>query len=156
MAKEDQGLTVNAELAGLAKMKTEWLDFMGNLLQPIAILAAGGSKVSAAWYGVRDVFLTKILGPLGMVAGAATSFLLVTKKLVTEWKNLGMGGAKEIERITVQFKPLMGSMALAKKKAKDLFEFGKDTPFDFPDVANGGRMLETLTRGALSTSKGMT
>ena len=147
---------MKAGWAGLGKMKAEWLDFMGNLMDPVLVLAAGGTKVQAAWAGIRGVMLTRVLGPLGMVAGAATSFLLVTRKLIGEWKTLGMTSSKEIERLTLQFKPLLGSMALAKKRAKELFTFGKDTPFEFPDVATGGKMLEALTRGALSTKKGMT
>lgn len=136
-------------------MKAEWLDFMGDMIAPIAILASGGSKASALWMGVGNVFMTKVLGPLGMVAGAAASFLVVTKKLVGEWKNMGMGAAKQLEQLTVQFKPLLGSMALAKKRAQELFNFGKVTPFEFPDVATGGKMLEALTRGALTTNKGL-
>ena len=77
-----------------------------------------------------------------MVAGAATGFLGVTRKLVTEWKNLGMVSSKEIERLTLQFKPLLGSMGAAKKRAKELFEFGTKTPFEFPDVATGAKMLD--------------
>lgn len=129
---------------------------MGSLQAPIAVLAAGGTKTAAAWAGLKDVFMMKVLGPMGMVVGAATSFLLLSRKLVGEWKKLGMSGSKEIERLTLQFKPLLGSMAQARERAKELFEFGAKTPFEFPDVASGGKMLEALTRGGLSTGKGLT
>ena len=151
-----QELEVSAKLAGLGKMKAEWLDFAGDMLAPVAILAAGGSKASAVWMGVGNVFMTKVLGPLGMVAGAAAGFLIVTKKLVGAWKDMGMGAAKQLELLTIQFKPLLGSMALAKKKAAEMFDFGRKSPFEVPDVATGGQMLEALTRGALSGNKGMT
>ena len=141
--------------AGIGKIKASWLDFAGELLEPMAILAAGGTKASAAWAGMRGVFLTKVLGPLGMVVGAATGFLLVTRNLVKEWRAMGIQSAKAIETLTIQFKPLLGSMELAKRRAREIFAFSVKTPFKFDELAAGNKVLEGLTRGALSGKAGM-
>ena len=147
--------TTQAASAGIGKLKGQWLDFTGNLLAPIAILAAGGTKSQAAWAGMKDVLLTKVLGPIGMVAGAATGFLLLTKKLIGEWKVMGVQSAKAVETLTLQFKPLLGSMELAKKRAREIMDFSVKTPFKFNELAAGNKVLEGLTRGALSGKMGM-
>lgn len=140
---------------GLTAMKSAWLDFAGDLVEPVALLAAGATKVEAAWAGVRGMFLTRVLGPLGMVAGAATGLLLTTRKLVGEWAQLGVRGAATLERMTIQFRPLLGSMSQARQRVRDLFEFAAKTPFQLGETAEANRALEKLTKGALSTKDGM-
>ena len=153
-AGQAQALTAQAS-AGISKLKGEWLDFAGNLGVPVLILASGGTKVQAAWGGIKEVMLTKVLGPLGLVSGAALGLLLVTKKLVSEWRTVGIASAKSIETLTLQFKPLLGSMELAKKRAREVFNFSVKSPFKFDDLAAGNKVLESLTRGALAGAAGM-
>src|SRR6187399_375662 len=76
---QNQPPQLSALSAGLAKIRTEWPDFTGELLEPIVILAAGGTKAQAAWAGMKGIFMTKVLGPLGMVVGLSTSFLFLTR-----------------------------------------------------------------------------
>lgn len=151
----NQNVNVNFEAAGLGKLKTQWLDFAGELLEPMVILAAGGTKAQAAWAGMRGVFLTKVLGPLGLVAGAATAFLLITRKLVGEWRTVGVQSAKAVETLTLQFKPLLNSMELAKKRAREIMDFSVKTPFKFEELAEGNKILQGLTQGALASKAGM-
>lgn len=155
-APKKQVVDVEFRASGLGKLKAGWADFAGDLLEPIAILAAGGTKVQAAWAGIKGVFLSKVLGPIGMAVGAATGFLLVTRKLIGEWKTFGIQSAKAIETLTLQFKPLLGSLDLAKKRAREVFAFSVKSPFQFGELAEGNKILEGLTRGALSNAKGMT
>lgn len=154
-APQTQQVAVNFTASGLGKLKSQWADFAGNLLTPITVLAAGGTKAQAAWAGMKDVFLTKVLGPLGMVVGVATGFLLVTRNLVREWRAVGLQSAKAIETLTLQFKPLLGSLELAKKRAREVFAFSVKSPFQFGELAEGNKILQGLTQGALAGVKGM-
>jgi hypothetical protein len=141
---------------GLKKLTAQWGDFADALVAPAITLAAGGSKVQAAWSGVRAVLEAKVLGPLGLVTGASAGLLLVTRRLIAEWRTMGVQSAKAIETLTLQFKPLLGSMELAKQRAREIFDFSVKTPFKFPDLAEGNKILQSLTRGALASKDGMT
>lgn len=154
MRKEKAAVDVEFKAKGLGGLKAGWLDFAGELLEPVVLLAAGATKAEAAWAGLRGTLTAKVLGPLVLVAGAATAFLLTTRKLIGEWKHLGMGASKQIESLTLQFKPLLKSMDLARKMAKDVFDFGAKTPFTFPDTAAGAKMLQSLTKGQLNNKQG--
>lgn len=156
MANTKQQVDVEFKASGLAKLKTGWADFAGELLEPVAILAAGGTKAQAVWAGFRGVFLSKVLGPLGMVAGMATGFLLTTRKLVGEWRTVGLQGSKAIESLTLRFKPLLNSIDLARKRAREIFAFGAKTPFGFEESAEANKMLQAFTKGALAGKEGMT
>jgi hypothetical protein len=90
------------------------------------------------------------------VAGASVAFLATTRVLVGQWRALGMEAAGSLERMTLQFRPLLGSMASARERVKDLANFAIKTPFELPEIVEANKMLEVLTQGALSTEKGMT
>ncbi len=152
---QNQPPQVSALSAGLAKIRTEWANFAGDLLEPMVILAAGGTKAQAAWAGMKGIFLSKVLGPLGMVVGLSTSFLFITRSLVKEWRAVGVQSAKAIETLTLQFKPLLGSIALAKQRAREIFAFSVKSPFKFEELAAGNKLLQSLTRGALAGKAGM-
>ena len=68
---------------------------------------------------------------------------------------MGIQSAKAIETLTIQLKPLLGSMELAKRRAREIFAFSVKTPFKFEELAAGNKVLEGLTRGALSGKAGM-
>ena len=55
---------------GLGELKAKWADFAGDLLEPVVMLAAGATKAQAAWAGMRGIFESRVLGPLGLVAAA--------------------------------------------------------------------------------------
>jgi len=56
----------------------------------------------------------------------------------------------EVEDLTIQFKVLLGSVDAAKKRMEELEKFAQTTPFQLKEVAQASRVLETLTKGALS------
>ncbi|CAB4159152.1 hypothetical protein UFOVP736_26 [uncultured Caudovirales phage] len=157
MANNQTNHTVNVQVqsTGLGKLKSQWADFAGTLLEPVAILASGGTKVQAIWAGVKAVFMAKVLGPLELGVGASIAFLAMTKRLVGAWKELGMASAATLERMTIQFRPLLGSMERARDRVKELMEFTAKTPFRLEETAEANKILENLTKGALSTKDGM-
>ena len=157
MANQQTTTTANVvvQSSGIGKLKSQWADFTGSLLEPIAILASGGSKVQALWAGVRSIFMAKVLGPLELGVGASLAFLVMTKRLVSAWKELGMSSAATLERMTLQFRPLLGSMERARDRVKELMEFTERTPFRLEETAEANKILEALTKGALSGREGM-
>ena len=149
-------MDVNYRPKGLGELKAKWGDFAGDLLEPVVLLAAGATKAQAAWAGMRGVFESRVLGPLGLVAGASLAFLATTRLLVGQWKAVGMAAAGSLERMTLQFRPLLGSLASAKARMAELSKFAVVTPFELPEIVEANKMLEVLTQGALSTAAGMT
>lgn len=150
-----QKVEVEFQAKGLSRLKAGWADFAGDLLEPVAILAAGGSKVQAAWAGVTGIFQSKVLGPIGLAAGLSVGFLATTWKLVGAWKEMGMTSSSGLEKLTLQFKPLLGNLAAAKERVRELIEFTAKTPWQLGEAAAANKALESLTRGALSSKNGM-
>ena len=141
---------------GLAELKGKWADFAGDLLEPMVLLASGATKAQAAWAGFRGIFESRVLGPLGLVAGASVGFLATTKLLIGQWKELGMVASGALERMTLQFRPLLGSLDRARERVKELQSFAVETPFELEEIVEANKMLETLTQGALAGREGMT
>jgi hypothetical protein len=156
MRRERVEVEADFRAKGLSQLKGKWMDFAGDLLEPVVLLAAGATKAQAAWAGMRGMFEARVLGPLGLVAGASIAFLATTKLLIGRWKELGMAGAGALERMTLQFRPLLGSLDRAKERVKELQNFAVKTPFELNEIVEANKMLEVLTQGALSTEKGMT
>jgi len=129
VANQQTDVNVNIKPKGPAKLRAEWLDFAGELVEPVAILAAGGTKVQAAWAGVRGLFVSRVLGPLGLVSGASLGLLATLKVLTAQWKQLGMQGAASLESMELRFRPLLGTIDLAKRRVKELYDFAAKTPF---------------------------
>lgn len=146
---------VNFKAKGLKALRSQWLDFAGDLAEPMILLTAGATKAQAAWAGLKGVFLTRVLGPMGMVAGASTALLFTTNKLVSKWKEMGVVGAASMARMTLEFKPLLGNIELAQQRVEELYKFTASTPFQLKEVSKANKTLETLTQGALSTEDGM-
>jgi hypothetical protein len=88
--------------------------------------------------------LIGLAGGLGVAGGAVAGF----KKAIDE--------ASEMEGFEVGFKTLLGSATAATARMRDLAKFAADTPFELPEIAQASRTLETLTKGALATGKGLT
>jgi hypothetical protein len=91
-----QKVDVEFQAKGLGRLKSDCALFAGNLLEPVAVLAAGGTKAQAIWSGFRNVFDTHVLGPVSLVSGAAVGFLVTTQKLISAWKDMGMASAAAI------------------------------------------------------------
>jgi hypothetical protein len=84
-----------------------------------------------------------VIGGLGGLAAAATLAVSAVNK------------AAEMETLETAFAPLIGGSENAKKRIKELANFAAATPFELPEIAKGSRVLETLTKGALSTGEGL-
>ncbi len=122
------GLDANPALAALSGLKGALAGVGG---------AVGGmvAKVGA---------IAGLAGGLGLVGAAVAGF----KKSIDE--------ASTMEGFVVGFKVLLGSAEAATARMKELSKFAADTPFELPEVAAASRTLETLTKGALATGKGLT
>jgi hypothetical protein len=57
----------------------------------------------------------------------------------------------EMENLTTEFKVLLGSVDAAKERMEELEKFAQTTPFQLDEVAKASKILETFTKGALST-----
>ena len=63
--------------------------------------------------------------------------------------------AREFETYELRLAAIMGSFKLAQERLNFLAEFNKSTPFELSHLVDANIRLETLTRGALSATKGM-
>lgn len=61
----------------------------------------------------------------------------------------------ELERYNTEFEVLFKSKERASAAMNMVVEFAAKTPFQLPEVIQATRMLETLTRGALSNAEGL-
>lgn len=129
--------------------------YAGDLVEPLAMLVGGASKASVAWTAFKNVWMTKVLGPVGMLTGAAMGATVAMAKLGRAMADAGMKGAANMETLTVSFKALLKGMESATKRMQELASFSAKSPFRLDEIAEGSRILETLTRGALSTEKGL-
>ncbi len=89
------------------------------------------------------------VGTAGIAAGVAASLAGVGVAFK------GVEKAAEMETLRTAFIPLLGGAAEAKMRIKELSKFAAATPFELPEIAKASKVLETLTRGALSTGKGL-
>jgi len=87
-----------------------------------------------------------LAGPLG-VAGLGIALLAVGKKAID--------AKAKFETLELTFKAILGSTEKAKKRMRELAEFASSTPFKLEGIAESSKILETLTKGALSTGKGL-
>ena len=116
----------------------------------------GQKKVTQASQGTQKA-LGGVLGSMknlkglairGGVWGAfAVGTIKATKSMIS--------ATKEMELLEVQFKTLLGSQGEAQKRMADLSKMASETPFELGEIARASRVLETLTKGALSTGEGL-
>jgi hypothetical protein len=128
-------------------------DYGGDLLLPVATLVSGGSKIAAGMQLVGGIIVTKVLGPLGAVAGIMSGIIvsLVKWEQTAQLVARAMDKAAAKEAMTKQFAELTKSVATAKARLQDLFQFAEKSPFRFESVIEGGKALQQLTKGALIT-----
>ena len=72
----------------------------------------------------------------------------------------GLGGSligmnASLESAAVSFEVLLGSTEAAEERVKELYEFAAATPFQFPEVLQASRMLQTFGGSALATGKSL-
>lgn len=91
--------------------------------------------------------LTKVVAPLAALAGAGSAAALAFKSI---------SSAADMEILRTAFVPLLGGVEEARKRMQELSEFAASTPFEMPEIAKASQVLQTLTRGALATGKGLT
>ena len=87
-----------------------------------------------------------LLGVGGGLGGLGAGIALTMKSV---------SSAANIESLETSFAPLLGGADKAQARIKELAQFAADTPFEMPEVAKASRVLEVLTKGALSTGQGL-
>ena len=124
-------------------------------MEAILTLVTGGSKVQAAFAGIKTAILTKAIGPLAQIVGITTGVVGAIKKLSSEFGTMGAQAAASIEMLEQQFRPLLKSIEAAKNRMAELKKFSTETPFGMKEVAAANKILENFSKGALSTKQGM-
>lgn len=110
-----------------------------------------GSKVAS---GMESAFkgLTGSIAVVGMAITGITTVVGLAGGAIEK----AFGPSIEMEQLTTQFSVLLGGIDAAADRMVELTEFADKTPFNLPEVAKASTVLETLTRGALATGKGLT
>ncbi len=108
---------------------------MGRSLSTIAMVASPIAGMALA------------LGPVGAAAlGVAGAFGAIKKSVAA---------AAEVQTLETSFITLLGSADKAHARIAELSKFAATTPFSIPGVVKSSKVLETLTKGALSTGAGL-
>lgn len=93
---------------------------------------------------------TRLIAPLALVAagilGVSSALGAVTR---------ASSAAATLEDLETSFVTLLGSTEAAGERIEELSDFAASTPFQIEGIAQASRVLETLTRGALSTGDGL-
>ncbi len=146
---------ITGDQAGLRKISGDFLGLAGDLAEPMLILAAGGSKVQAAWSGIRGVIENRVLGPIGMVAGVSAAALIGIVKLAKGFASLGMAAAANLQSVETRFKAVLRSQTLAAERIRMNVDLAKETPYSQDEVMEANRALQVLSQGALATKENM-
>ena len=100
---------------------------------------------SMSFFNAKTIASTLAIGAL------AVAVVSITKKFI----DLGVESTKQSQKVETQFKTILGSAELAKKRYEELAKFAATTPFQLNGVAKASKILETLTNGTLSTGSGL-
>lgn len=109
-------------------------------------LGASATKATAeatAGFNGFSGSLLKVAGAIGLVVAGAAG---VSKAI---------GKAADAETLKLQFETILGSAEAATKRFDELAKFAAATPFELPEIGKASKVLETLTKGALSTGDGL-
>lgn len=104
-------------------------------------------------FGKMSRLGTRIAATAAVAVTLATSVLGVAGGIGAVTK--AINNAAEFEQIETSFITLLGSVEAAQQRIDELSKFAAATPFEMPEIARASRTLETLTRGALATGKGL-
>lgn len=124
---------------------------VGNSFQNMfSRIGAGGVTTFAGVANAGKAAFASIAAALPILGGVGGigAGLAVTMKSI--------GSAANIEGLETSFAPLLGGADKAEERIKALAQFAASTPFELPEVAKASRVLEVLTKGALSTGEGLT
>ncbi|WP_050028905.1 hypothetical protein [Verrucomicrobium sp. BvORR034] len=160
LAAATQAIAAQRQLASantaVNKVRASVSAWQFGMIDALATVASGGSKMEAVMSGIGTAITIKLLGPLGLFAGAAYAALKSVKELTVGLAKMGTQGAGGMETVVNQFRTLLKGMQSARERARELRSFADFTPFGFKDVSGGDKALQTLTKGALSTKDGLT
>jgi hypothetical protein len=118
-----------------------------------------GTKATGA--GQKMSFGSKISGEMNQLQGKFAGIGLALQGIQQVAGLVGgaiksaLAPSAEMQDLEVSFGVLLGSMTAAKDRMLELKDFANTTPFELPEVAKASRVLETLTKGALSTGEGL-
>ena len=105
-------------------------------------LTSSTNKFNTSLGGMRSLALRG-----GIWGGLAFGLAKATSSMIS--------ASKEMENLETQFKAILGTRENAQKRMRELSKFASETPFKLTEVAKASRVLETLTKGALSTGEGL-
>lgn len=121
-------IEVNAEMRELSRLRSEWKQTVSELSMGLNI-SIGGAMLSGIY---------RVIGGF------------------KEAQDAGLQFRNTIEDLETSFQSLLGSQGAALSRMKDLKKFAAETPFEMPEIAQASRVLQTLTKGALSSGGGLT
>jgi len=116
--------------------------------------ALGKSVKNASSGFSKWSLLPGIISPsLGLLAGfgAALGGIAIAAKGAA----IGISAAINTEKAQLQFETLLGSAQAATKRIEELSQFSAKTPFQFPDIIEANRLLQTFGGSALASGKMM-
>lgn len=113
---------------------------------------AGEGKKTASSLDSAFKGITGSIAVVGMAITGITAAVGLAGSAIEK----ALGPSIEMEQLTTQFSVLLGGIDAAADRMVELTEFADKTPFNLPEVAKASTVLETLTRGALATGKGLT
>jgi len=114
-------------------------------------IAEADNKFKALFKTLGQYIFMKELFAVSLV-GAFSAFGKSIRSIVSETGSLtaALEKLRSIQGFEKVFSGLMGSADAAKNKVAMLVNFASGSSFKFKDVAEGGRSLEIMTRGAFS------
>lgn len=132
-------------------------DYAGDLALPLSTIASGGSKILATFQLIGGILVTKVLGPLGAVAGIVygitSSFVGWARAVDLVGQAMDRAAAKQA--MVRQLAEITKSGAVAKAKLQDLLAFAQSAPFSLSNILEGGKALAQVSAGALLTKKNL-
>jgi hypothetical protein len=130
---------------------------LGHVAALSAQIAQGAPVSTALKNVVKDASLDALLGPAAIFGGSLIGALKTMRAIVDQSGILerNLKNVASVQGLQGKFETLLKSADLANKRIRDLYKFAANAPFKFDDIAEGNRVLEALTRGALSGAKGM-
>lgn len=117
--------------------------FLAGLLTARQAIKATASGFEAIASMAKKAFVTA-----GITAGVAAGAILLIAKNSIE-------AAAQAETLRSSFTVLLGSAQKSSQRMRELLAFANSKGLRLTNVAEASRVLETLTRGALSTGKGL-
>jgi tape measure domain-containing protein len=106
----------------------------GDAIKTALSQSAAGTKLEGVLDGIGGK-LGGIARKAGALAGAGGIWAGLT---------MGLDRARQIQDVTVAFETMLGSASKAKDMMSQLLAFARQTPFSFPDIADGARKLKAM------------